>query len=114
MRKRNRSTSGAALMEIALLAPAVMAARTQAMMLGASGAKSRRELTRMVSEKPLAAAEAMAGAQRAMMKKGLDVWTGATKVSGLFWFDLAEEMLSASLIPISRRVRGNSRRLTGR
>jgi hypothetical protein len=101
-------------MEIAVLAPAIITARTQAMMLGAMvpGRKGRRELSRMLSEKPLAAAEAMAAAQGALVKQSVDLWSGASKIGGLFWFDLAEDVLSASLAPISRRVRGNSRRLT--
>lgn len=68
----------------------------------------------MVSEKPVAAAEAMVAAQAALLKQSVDLWTGATKVGSLFWFDLAEDVLSASLAPISRRVRGNSRRLAQR
>jgi hypothetical protein len=111
MAKRERSGSGQAMIEIALLAPVVMAMRTLGLMAPSS---NRTEFRRMISEKPLAAAEAIAAAQRATLKQGMDFWFGATRVGSLFWFELAENALSASLAPVRRRVRANSRRLARR
>lgn len=110
--RRNAS----AVFDIALFSPLVIAARTQAMILGSlfPAKRSRREVMRMLREKPLAGAESMVAAQNALVARGADFWADAALANARFWFDLAGEIGPAMLAPVSRRVRGNARRLTRR
>ena len=99
--------------DIAALAPAVVAARLQTCMVESitPTKRGRREIARMVNEKPLAAAQSVLSVQRVLLQRGLDLWMGT---NGLFWLNLTAEILPAALAPISKGVRRNSRRLNGR
>ena len=102
--------------DIAALAPAVMAARLQTCMVESitPTKRGRREIARMVNEKPLAAAQSLLSVQRVFLQRGLDLWMGTAPLNGLFWLDLTAEILPAALAPISKGVRRNSRRLNRR
>jgi hypothetical protein len=109
--RRQRIAAVKDLWDIATLAPAIMATRPQTCMLESltPTRRGRREITRMVNEKPLATAQSVLGAQRVFLQHSLDLWMETARLNGLFWFNLNAEIPSAALAPIRRGVRRNSR-----
>jgi hypothetical protein len=114
MPKRSDPTSD--LLAIGLFSPIVVAARLQKLAAEVIRPTSagRRETARMVSEKPLAAAEAIFAAHKAMLAGTLQLWSDLVRLISAFVIGAPAMCLRPALAPVRRRVRHNARRLTGR
>lgn len=110
-----RSGHMADLMTIGLFAPAVMASRLQ--MLATETvrptAKGRRETARMIAEKPAAMMEGALAAQKKLFDSGLKLWSEQALAANVFLLSAPALSMAAAAAPVRRRVRRNSRRLTG-
>jgi len=97
-----------------LLAPVVIAARMQILAGEALNPtrKGRREMRRMLAEKPVAAAEASIAAQQALFRSGLKLWTDFAAAGMAFCAVAPAASARAAARSIDRRVKGNARRLT--
>jgi hypothetical protein len=74
--------------------------------------KGRREALRMTSEKPAAMVEGALAAQKRMFEAGLKFW-GDQLLAGNALLLAAPAVSVAAAVPMRRRVRRNSKRLTG-
>ena len=110
-----RSNHMADLMTIGLFAPAVMASRLQMLAMESvrPTAKGRRETARMIAEKPIAAMEGALAAQKSMFDSGLKLWSNQALAANAFLLSAPALSMAAASAPVRRRVRRNSRRLTG-
>ena len=118
-RRRRRKSSLVRAAELSVAAPAVMALRTARMLAaGASpGARDRRELQRMGTEKVEAYWESMNAmalqAARQWWSLWLTPWTGS-KTSQKKLQRSMTKILEQGMIPVHRRAAANARRLSRR
>ena len=102
------------LLSIALFSPLVIGARMQMLAMQAlrPTPAGRREVRRMSAEKQVAMVDSLAAMQRSFMDSGVKFWSDVLKDSAAFSAAAPMAALAAATVPVRRRVRANSRRLT--
>ena len=102
-------------LSIALFSPLVIGARMQMLAMQAlrPTPAGRREIRRMSDEKQAATIDSFAAMQRSFMASDVKFWSDMLKGSAAFSAAAPTGALAAATVPVRRRVRANSRRLTG-